>query len=209
MKNVETGPCPSLMTRYEGMSQAIFPAIYNPGVVLTMVNLPWLTQTKDRMQVLSARKKSMGKFSGKSWKSSSERASQTSSQLFNYFFINRRFNRLSLLLVAIVLFGCGKNENIQSRPTLNLLVDEGSKINVDSSKGRFQLVSNPTWIIDTVTVAVWRATGPAGGPYYLTRVCYKSDATKRLMPTPFEDELLPDDPKLRSEFLSRDKEACS
>lgn len=151
----------------------------------------------------------MGEFSEKSWRYSSERTLQTTSQRFNHFFINRHFNPFCLFLVAILLFGCGKNENVQSQPILNFLEDKGAKTKADSSTGRFQLVSNPPLIIDTVTGQVWRAAGPAGGPYYFTRVCYKSDATKRLMPTPFEDEFLPDDPQLKSEFLSRHKEACS
>lgn len=149
----------------------------------------------------------MCEFSGKSWQTSAEDASQPTSPRTNFFFINRCLNLSPILLTAMVLFGCSKDENIRNQPFLNL-TEKGAKISVDSSTGRFQLVSNPMLVIDTVTGAVWRAGGPAGGPYHLTRICYKSDTTMRLMPTPYDEELLPDDPQLKSEVLSRHKEAC-
>ena len=62
---------------------------------------------------------------------------------------------------------------------MRVKVIDGLPLKNDSENiARYQLVNNPTMVIDTFTGQVWRATGPVGGPYHFTPLCYKIKSSK-------------------------------
>lgn len=90
---------------------------------------------------------------------------------------------LSLLSVMIfVLTGCNDSGGIPKSPEL-IVIPKG-ELKIESEKlNRFQMMNNPTAVIDTHTGEVWRATSSIGGQYYFIRMCYKLNEVG-LAPTP-------------------------
>jgi len=94
-----------------------------------------------------------------------------------------RFKSLKLLmfLTPLSLLGCLDGRGDQVSPAS---VDQPK-----SGEGRFNLSTSPITVIDSVTGQVWKAAGPAGGPYYFVPICYLGKDGKTLMTTPYEDNL--------------------
>lgn len=92
-----------------------------------------------------------------------------------------RFKSLKLLmfLTALSLLGCLDRKDDQVRSTS---VDQPK-----SADRRFYLSTSPITVVDSVTGQVWRAAGPAGGPYYFVPICYLGKDGKTLMTIPYED----------------------
>jgi hypothetical protein len=90
-----------------------------------------------------------------------------------------------LFLSILVISGCEKKNNDPIRAEADVVISN------KYGNNRFSLISSPVLVIDSVTGQVWRLSGPVGGPYHFTRVCYLSSDGKSQMVTPYEEDLLP------------------
>ena len=99
---------------------------------------------------------------------------------------------------VLAMYGCEGQQGNGKALNVSLVGDNKLKIENPDSQ-RFQIATNPTVVIDTLTGQAWRIAGPSGGPYQFVRICYRSPNGNELMPTPYEDAFTKDLSKFRSE----------
>ena len=78
-------------------------------------------------------------------------------------------------LALVSLIGCG-NQSDERISRVQIIGSEQIKVDLQNTT-RYQLVNNPTMVIDTFTGQVWRAAG-VDGQYYFLPICFKIKNSK-------------------------------
>jgi hypothetical protein len=115
----------------------------------------------------------------------------------------RRIKIVFTILIFInMVTGCSRDGS-GSEP-LRVVITDTSKIKIEESDAlRFQIINNPTMVIDKVTGEVWRAFGPINGPYHFVRMCYKAPNGVDFMPNPYEYQFKTDLKKYSQECIPK------
>lgn len=112
-----------------------------------------------------------------------------------------KMRAIELFLFALLIAGISGCEGQQGNgKALNVSLVGDNKLKIENPDSqRFQIATNPTVVIDTLTGQAWRLTGPFGGTYHFAQICYRSPNGNELMPIPYEDRFTQDLSKFRSE----------